>query len=376
MMDSNVDTVPWIEKYRPRKMEEMTQSPDLMDLFKNIIKTGELTHTLFYGPPGTGKTSAILAIGKEIFKEFYSERVIEFNASDDRGINAVRDKITSEAKKSVAESVSIDGTKVPPYKIVVLDEADSMTEEAQDALRVIIEKYSNVTRFCFICNYISKMTDAIKSRCSVLYFKKLNYECMMGKLKDISNKESMILTDKNFDTVIDVSNGDMRKAIMLLQNLKYLYNFKSYMKKPIMDTCIEKITYVPILNTTNSTNDDITETEIYNIAGSIPLKEAHKIIDRLLKHDTIIEISDLAKEIIAKGFPIDNILAQLNKAVLDTKKLDDLQKARVINYSGKIFLKMKECANEYIQLLDYMACINGIKHGNKAYEFDYLANLK
>lgn len=375
MINNNYDSVPWVEKYRPKKMDEMKQSQILIDLFENIIKTREITHTLFYGPPGTGKTSAILAIGREIFKEFFSTRVIEFNASDDRGINAVREKITNEAKKKVTETISEDGTKIPPYKIIILDEADSMTDEAQDALRVIIEQYSTVTRFCFICNYISKITDAIKSRCSPVYFKKLSYECMINKLNDISIKESMNLSNNNLDTIIDVSNGDMRKAIMLLQNLKYLYDFKIFMNKPIVNISIEKLKFAPILNTTIE-NNEITDVDIYDIAASISLKDAHEIVEKTLKCKTIIEISDLSKEIIAKGYPIDNVLTQLNKAILRTNKLDNFQKSQMVNYSGKIFLKMKECANEYIQLLDYMASINGIKHGNKAYNFNYTTSLK
>jgi replication factor C subunit 2/4 len=374
MTENNYDSVPWVEKYRPKKMEEMIQSQNLLDLFQNIIETQDMTHTLFYGPPGTGKTSAILAISREIFKEYFPMRVIEFNASDDRGINAVREKITNEAKKKVTETVSADGTKIPPYKIIILDEADSMTDEAQDALRVIIEQYSTVTRFCFICNYISKITDAIKSRCSPVYFKKLSYQCMTSKLEDITTKESMNLTNDNINTIIEVSNGDMRKAIMLLQNLKYLYNFKMFMNKSLSDIPVSKLKYIPILNTTVNENSEITEADIYDIAASIPLEKAHKIINKALSCRSIIEISILSKEIIAKGYPIDNVLTQLNKAVLNTKKLNDFQKANVIYYSGKIFLKMKECANEYIQLLDYMSSINGIKNGNKAYEFQYLTN--
>nr|URM62118.1 ATPase family [Mimivirus sp.] len=226
MTSNSINSVPWIEKYRPRKLKDFVQSQNLINLFKNSTAKGEMTHFLFYGPPGTGKTSVILAMGREIFKEHFTTRVIEFNASDDRGINAVREKITNEAKKFVTQIVKPDGTIIPSYKIIILDEADSMTDEAQDALRVIIEQYSTTTRFCFICNYISKITDAIKSRCTAIYFKKLDDECMIDKLKEISTKESMKLSDEILSTIIDVSNGDMRKAIMLLQNLKYLYSFK------------------------------------------------------------------------------------------------------------------------------------------------------
>jgi len=370
-MDVNsMNSIPWIEKYRPRKLDEMKQAQNLIDLFSNSIKTGDMTHYLFYGPPGTGKTSAILAMGREIFKEHFSTRVIEFNASDDRGINAVREKITNEAKKYVTEITSEDGTRIPPYKIIILDEADSMTDEAQDALRVIIEQYSTVTRFCFICNYISKITDAIKSRCSAVYFKKLSNECMVNKLNEIASKETMALPKKILTTIIDVSNGDMRKAIMLLQNLKYLYDYKNNRNKSLSSMTLNELKYVPTINTGASVDNNITVADIYKTAATISIKNAHEIINNAISCKNIIEITIVSKNIIATGYPIDNILVQLNKAILETNKLTDDQKARIIDYSGKIFLKMKECSNEYIQLLDYLSCVNGIKRGMSAYDLN------
>ena len=364
---TQLENLPWIEKYRPRKLDDMKQSRDLLDLFKNSIRTGNITHYLFYGPPGTGKTSAILAMGREIFKEHFSNRVIEFNASDDRGINAVRDKISNEAKKYVTEIINEDGSRIPPYKIIILDEADSMTDEAQDALRVIIEQYSAVTRFCFICNYISKITDAIKSRCSAVYFKKLSNECMINKLNEISVKESMNLSENILNTLIDVSNGDMRKAIMLLQNLKYLYNFKSSLDKPINKMSIEELKSVNIFKINADINSKITTADIYEIAACISMEKAHEIINNLMLCKSINETALLSKKIITMGYPIDYILAQLNKAILETEHFDDITKAHIIIYSGKIFLKMKECANEYIQLCDYLGSIYGFTNSIRAY---------
>lgn len=358
---SGISHLPWIEKYRPKKIDDLTQDENLVKLFNNMITTGNIPHFLFYGSSGTGKTSSILAIGREIFKEHFSSRVIEFNASDDRGINAVRDKISNEAKKYVTEMTCQDGSKIPPYKIIILDEADSMTDEAQDALRVIIEQYSGVTRFCFICNYISKITDAIKSRCTAVYFKKLSNECMVDKLNSIAQKEAMIIPTKILNTIIDVSNGDMRKAIMLLQNLKYLYDFKKSQSKSLSVMSIKELKYVLTINTQVDDTSNITENDIYHIAAFIPMNKANSILQDTLSAPSIKKISNLSKEIIAMGYPIDNILTQLNKTILDTKELNDEEKAKIIIYAGQIFLKMKECANEYIQLMDYLSCIYGIK---------------
>lgn len=368
-MQKDTNNIPWIEKYRPQKLQDIVHNQNLLDLFKNSVKTTEITHFLFYGPSGTGKTSAIHAIGREIFGEYYHNRVIEFNASDDRGINAVREKITSEAKRYVSSIKNEDGTIIPPYKIIVLDEADSMTDEAQYALRVIIEQFSAVTRFCFICNNISKISDTIKSRCSVVYFKKLSNECMINKLREISINESMELSINIFNTIVDVSNGDMRKAIMVLQNLKYLYNFKNSLKKPFKDMSTSEIKVISSINLNNIKLIDleIKESDIYDIAATIDVSTAQKFITDALKCKTIREVSNLCKKIISNGYPIDNIISQLNNAVLISSELDDMQKARILTYCGKIILRIKECSNEYIQLLDYLSCVNGIYKGNTAY---------
>lgn len=366
MTDNTLDSIPWVEKYRPKILDDVTQDENLIKLFRNCVKTRDISHLLLYGASGTGKTSSILAIGRELFKEYFPSRVIEFNASDDRGINAVREKITNEAKKYVAECVSQDGTIIPPYKIIILDEADSMTDEAQDALRVIIEEYSTVTRFCFICNYISKITDAIKSRCATIYFKKLNTECMINKLNEITIKESMNLSNNVLNTIIEVSNGDMRKAIMTLQNLKYLYDFKKITIKKLNKINENELKIVSIMGD-NEIEPEIIESDIYQISACIDLKKANEIITNTINCNNIIKISELSKNIISMGYPIDNILLQLNRAVIETKKLNDIEKAKIITYSGKIFFKIKECANEYIQLLDYLSSINGIKKCNPAY---------
>ncbi|AGF85186.1 replication factor C small subunit [Moumouvirus goulette] len=363
-MTNNLDSIPWIEKYRPRRLQDIAQSENLIKLFKNSISKGEMTHFLFYGPPGTGKTSAILAMGREIFKEHFPTRVIEFNASDDRGINAVREKITNEAKKYVTSISNPDGTIIPSYKIIILDEADSMTDEAQDALRVIIEQYSTTTRFCFICNYITKITDAIKSRCSAIYFKKLDDDCMVNKLNEISIKESMKLSKEILETIIEVSNGDMRKAIMLLQNLKYLYAFKNRTKKNFEDISTSELKTLSFKILSKNSNRDITPDDIYELAASITLKQAQEIINESISCKNVIELSDLTKKIISMGYPIDTILMQLNKGILKTNILNTIQKSKIIINSGDILLKIKECGNEYIQLLSYLCCVNNIYKNN------------
>lgn len=170
---------------------------------------------MFYGPPGTGKTSTILALSKEMFgKEFYRTRVLELNASDERGIAVVREKIKKFAQRKIQRGPNVN---CPPVQICILDEADSMTIDAQAALRRIIEAYATTTRFCIICNYIAKIIDPLASRCVKFRFSHIEGSAQKARLYEICEKESIRLeSEKVLETLIDVSEGDLRRSINLL----------------------------------------------------------------------------------------------------------------------------------------------------------------
>lgn len=356
--------VPWIEKYRPKNISELTQDSNLLSMFKKCLETQETTHLLFHGPPGTGKTSAIQALGRELFKEYYSERIIEFNASDDRGINAVREKITNQARKFVTAAKSVDGSSIPPYKIIILDEADSMTDEAQDALRVIIEQYSKVTRFCFICNYITKITDAIKSRCVPVYFKKLTHDCMLNKLKQVTKTEEMNIPEDILNTIIDVSIGDMRKAIMLLQNLKYLYLNKALYKKPIHEFTEKETNYIKYMTFNKYFSKKVEINDVYKLAGILPPVRIEKIINLAIDSASYKQLQKLADNIISIGYPIDNILLQINQRILERTDITDEHKSSIYLSSADMVYRVKEGGNEYIQLLHMLSTINNVIRTN------------
>lgn len=189
---------------------------------------------LFYGPPGTGKTSTILALSRELFgPDHFRDRVLELNASDERGIAIVREKIkgfarqTPRATGTVAQS---DGKTYPcpPYKIIILDEADSMTQDAQGALRRIMETYARITRFCLVCNYVTRIIEPLTSRCSKFRFKPLDTSSTSLRLRHIAQVENVWLGDDGEDEVIDAlvrtSGGDLRRAITYLQSCSRLAN--------------------------------------------------------------------------------------------------------------------------------------------------------
>lgn len=351
---SKLELLPWIEKYRPQKMNEVVQEKHIIDLFNNIIISKQMPHLLLYGLPGTGKTSSILALGREMFGNFFSQRVIEFNASDDRGINAVREKITKSARQYVSELETSEGKKIPSFKIIILDEADSMTDEAQDALRVVIEQYSTVTRFCFICNFINKITDAIKSRCSSVNFKKISSTYVMNQLKKIASLESMTLSDDNFNTIINVTDGDLRRAIMILQNLKYKHDYYVKINQKISDLTPMDIKVLQRMDIMSIKNTMVTSDDIYHIAGYIHIDEAKEIIKKIIEAKSIKDVNVIANDTMTYGFSIDNVILQLNKAILSMDGIDVYKKSMIILESGKTTYLIKDGASESIQLLNFL----------------------
>ena len=176
---------------------------------------------LFYGPPGTGKTSTVLALAKELYgPEMIKSRVLELNASDERGISIVREKVKNFARMQLTNPSPgyKDKYPCPPFKIIILDEADSMTQDAQSALRRTMETYSKIPRFCLICNYVTRIIDPLDSRCSKFRFKSLDQSNAKKRLEEIAEKEGVPLEDGAVDTLIKCSEGDLRKAITFLQS--------------------------------------------------------------------------------------------------------------------------------------------------------------
>jgi replication factor C subunit 2/4 len=211
----------WVEKYRPNKLNDICNQDNIINSLKNTIYTKNIPHLIFHGPSGCGKTSTILALAQEIFKDNYLDRIIELNASDERGINIIRGKIKKYARQSVN---NING--LPPWKIIILDEADTMTIDSQCALRRIIEEYSKLTRFCIICNYYNKIIDPIISRCASFRFKCISKKSILNKLKYIISQEKITISETLLNYIVDISNNDLRKAINLLENCNNTHDDK------------------------------------------------------------------------------------------------------------------------------------------------------
>jgi replication factor C subunit 2/4 len=318
---------PWIDKYRPKKLEHIIHQDEIKRVLQNTVKTGELPHLLLYGPPGTGKTSIVLALGYELFgPELMNERILELNASDERGIDTVREKIITFAKESIN---SVDPKyPCPPYKIIILDEADAITLDAQSALRKVIETSSKITRFCFTCNYIDKIIDPIVSRCVKFRFKPINKDSMIERLKFIAYKEKISLPNECYDKIYEISEGDARKTIMLLQNTKYIYNFQ---KKIIINDIIEMVGL--------STNEEL------------------ELLWDKIKNSTMSNLINIVKDINNYGINLNQLLIFFKDKIIKTKLSDD-KKSNLLIIISNTESRLIERGDEYLNILNILCQIN------------------
>ena len=190
-------TTPWIEQYRPKTFDEVQHQKQAVAAFKQCIATGQLPHLLLFGPQGTGKTTCIQALGHALFgPNFYSQRVHEINASSDRGVNVVREKVKPLAQRKISSIKPANYPyPVPPIQLIVLEEADALTRDAQAALRRIIEDNSSTTRLALLCNYPSQIIPPIISRCARFRFAPLPPECVQKRLRQIAEKEAIRVDD-------------------------------------------------------------------------------------------------------------------------------------------------------------------------------------
>lgn len=312
MSDKNYS---WVEKYRPESLDEISDQSNIISSLKNAIITKNLPHLIFFGPSGCGKTSTIHALAKELFgPEHYIDRIIELNASDERGINVIRDKIKTYAKQSIK---NVDN--IPPWKIIVLDEADTMTSDSQFALRRIIEQYSKITRFCIICNYHNKIIDPIISRCSLFRFKPIETNMIINKLKYICMKENFNCHDSHITKIINICRGDLRKAINLLQ--------KCY----------------------NSFGNKINDELLDEMSGIIPKEKFDNIMNSIIKKDTIL-VDRLISNIFLEGYSMVNQIITFHNYI-HNMNITSSVKADILCKLADIDQTLIKGCDEYIQCM-------------------------
>lgn len=281
-------------------------------LVRRFVHDGRLPHLLFYGPPGTGKTSTIIALAKEIYGSNYKNMVLELNASDDRGIDVVRNQI-----KNFASTMQIFSKG---YKLIILDEADAMTNVAQNALRRIIEKYTKNTRFCILANYAHKLNPALLSRCTRFRFSPLTESSIKENIAKVIIKENLKISSEAEAALLKLSKGDMRKALNVLQACK---------------AAVDE-------------GEEISEDMIYESVGAPHPKDIETILDSILKDDWSSSIATLQKIKQLKGLALIDLLQGFIE-ILDHYELKTRTRAEILKGLGEIEYAISKGGNEKIQ---------------------------
>jgi len=311
--------LPWVEKYRPHKIEDISHQDEVTKSMQGVLITGNLPHLLFYGPPGTGKTSSILAISRQLFGvDFYKKRILELNASDDRGIGVVREKVKKFAETAVTKNPD-SKFLCPGFRIIILDEADLMTHDAQSALRRIIEDNSSTTRFCIICNYITKIIEPLSSRCVKFRFKPISLESQIERLKYICELEGVKYDLEALRTLIEVCEGDLRKSINLLQSASLLFD------------------------------KTIDNQSIIDISGIVPSKEIDNVFDKIKEGD-INNLMKAVDNLLLEGYSPDQIINQYLEQVLGNVYLTEIKKARILEKIAECEQALNEGGKDDLQL--------------------------
>ena len=315
--------MPWVEKYRPAKVDDVAHQEEVVRAMKTCAEKKNLPHLLFYGPPGTGKTSLILAVAKELYGvSNYRDRVLELNASDERGIDVIRNKVKKFAQYAVGNREhDVTGEPIPMFKIIILDEADSLTKDAQAALRRVMEDYTKVTRFCIICNYISRIIDPITSRCSKFRFQPLSDTAHLNRLRFIADQENVVVSDEGLHAAMTHAEGDLRRSINIMQSASNLY-----VGKPI------------------------TANEVTDIAGAVPKSVADNLLQMAFTGTTV-DLMNHVDNLMAEGYSVTQCAQQILDSVVQEKRMTDIQKAKAARVLSVADHRLTDGADETIQMM-------------------------
>ncbi|XP_053675398.1 replication factor C subunit 4 [Anopheles nili] len=315
-------SVPWVEKYRPKSVDDVVEQAEVVAVLRECLSTTDLPNLLLYGPPGTGKTSTILAAARQLFGDMFKERILELNASDDRGIAVIRNKVKTFAQLT-ASGTRADGKPCPPFKIVILDEADAMTHAAQAALRRTMEKETKTTRFCLVCNYVSRIIEPITSRCTKFRFKPLGEEKVIERLRYICGQENVDVDEDVYKDIVNISGGDLRRAITTIQSCHRL----------------------------KGTSARITRQDVLEMSGVVPDDYLKKFVS-VCKSLNYGKLEEYVQNLSYDAYSVGQLFEQLTEYIVYNDNLTEKQKAVICEKLGECSYRLHGGGSEYIQIMD------------------------
>jgi replication factor C small subunit len=305
----------WAEKYRPKRLDDMVDQKDIVERLKSFVKSRNVPHCIFAGPPGTGKTTAALCLARDLYTDGYREHLMELNASDERGIDVVRETVKTFARaRSIGEI---------PFKIMILDEADNMTSDAQQALRRTMERYTGTCRFIMCANYSGKIIEPIQSRCAPFRFTFLPREEHDKYVKHIADCENLKLLQDGADAIFEVCSGDLRRAINTLQAA-------ASMNKPV-DAKL-----------------------IYSITGRANPSDVQKMLNTAMKGDFLDSRKQLRDMIQKYGVAGSDIIRQIHTELFKAE-IPEPWKIKLAAIVGEIDYRLVEGSDEEVQLSALLA---------------------
>ena len=307
----------WAEKYRPQTLDDMTNQTEIVSRLKMFVQEKNLPHLLFVGPPGVGKTTSILALARDLYGSGYRNFTLELNASDERGIDVIREKVKNFARTAaIASPVS--------FKILIMDEADSLTSAAQHALRRTMEIYTRTCRFCLIGNYSENIIDPIQSRCSIFRFSPLDEKDMKTYVMNIVEKEKVKIIEEGMDAIYQASGGDLRKATNLLQAAA-------------------------------ATKDVIDDVSIYEVLGKVSPERVRAMIQQSLEGN-FLEAREILRELlIDQGLAPDDIIRMVYRELMRNTVLSEQWKVKLSDKVGEVDYRLTQGARPEIQLSTLLA---------------------
>jgi len=305
----------WTERYRPSKFEEVVGQREIIKRVSSLVQALNIPHLLFAGPAGTGKSTLALIVVKALFGDAWKENYLELNASDERGIDVIRQKVKDFARTKALDNI--------PFKVIFLDEADALTREAQQALRRTMENYTNTCRFIMSCNYSSSIIDPIQSRCVMFRFKLLEKKDVIEIVKKIAVNEKLKISDDALEALYEASEGDCRRAINLLQ-------------------------------ATASIALDINAEMINMIASSSKPAGIKIALDYALAGDFINSREKLLEVMLKDSIAGSDIIKAIQKEIWNLH-IEPEVKVRLTEKTGEIEFRMTEGADEFVQLQALLA---------------------